>query len=159
MFVFRCATPYFYARLTYFTALRLGYGVSGRNPRVFDTPIQYKEWTIPAGTVISMDNYSQSHSEDAFPDSFTYNPERWLGDPVGPEGKPLSRFLSAFGKGPHACLGMQLAYADLFIGLATMMRRVKLELYETTRMDVDCTRDRLVPRPPKSSLGVRVIVK
>lgn len=105
-----------------------------------------------------MDNYSQAHNEQFFPDSFSYKPERWLGEPRAPDGKLLSRYMSAFGKGTRVCIGMQLAYADLYIGVATMFRRVKLELYQTDRIDIDCSRDRFVPRPPKSSLGVRAVV-
>lgn len=56
------------------------------------------------------------------------------------------------------CLGMQLAYADIYLMLATLMRRFDLELFETTRDDVDFRYDWMVPHARLDSKGVRVLV-
>ena len=106
-----------------------------------------------------MDNYAVSHDEAIFPDSFIYKPERWLNSPKAPDGKQLSRYMVAFGRGTRSCVGMQLAYAELFIGISTLFRRFDFDLFETGRDAVDLWMDRFVPRPKPGTQGVRAVVK
>lgn len=99
-------------------------------------------------------------NEEVFPDSYSYKPERWLCNPKGPDGvKQLSRYMVAFGRGARMCLGMQMAYCELYLMLATMLRRLKFELFETDRSDVDFYVDWLTPHAKLDSQGVRVLVK
>ncbi|KAJ3941027.1 uncharacterized protein N0V96_008903 [Colletotrichum fioriniae] len=141
-------------------ALRFAYGTSQRLPRTLeDEPLRYGEWLIPVGATVSMDNYAVSHDEAIFPDNMTFCPERWLGDPKAPDGKKLSRYMVAFGRGTRSCVGMQLAWAELYTGIATLFRRFKMELYETERDAMDLHMDRFVPRPKPHTLGVRALVK
>ncbi|RYC62790.1 hypothetical protein CHU98_g3420 [Xylaria longipes] len=128
-------------------SLRLTYGTIRRLSRLYDYDIIYGDFVIPKGTVVGMDNYDVSHDETIFPNSFEYRPERWLGNPRSPDGRQLSRYMVTFGRGTRSCVGLQLAYAELFIGLATLFRRFNFEIYETDRTDVDAGRDRFVPRP------------
>lgn len=143
------------------TALRLAYGTSQRGPRLSpDTPTNYAGWIIPPNTEISMDIYSISHDERIFPDSFRFEPARWLDSPKGPDGeKKLSRYMVSFGKGNRMCLGMHLAYAEIYMAIATLFRRFDFELFETEKEDVMCLYDMFVPHPRKGSKGVRVFVK
>jgi cytochrome P450 len=53
-------------------------------------------------------------------------PERWL----GPDSKACDAALSAFSKGPRACFGVNLAYAELHLGIANVFRRFDLCLDE-----------------------------
>ncbi|KAI0543835.1 cytochrome protein [Xylaria curta] len=140
-------------------SLRLSYGLAQRSPRLHDHDITYGDFVIPKGTIISMNIYDVSHDENIFPNSFEYRPERWLGNPRSSDGRRLSRYMVSFGRGTRSCVGMQLAYAELFIGLATIFRRFSFEIYDTDRTDIDLGRDRFVPRPVKKSHGVRVLVK
>ncbi len=146
---------------TFTTALRMSYGIVQRSPRVSDTVgFTYKDYYIPAGFPVSMDNYHMHHNEEVFPDSFTFKPERWLNDPKGPDGvKQLNRYMVAFGRGNRQCLGMPMAYCEIYVTLATLFRRFEFELFETTRADVDCAHDFVTPKAQLSSLGVRVLVK
>ena len=80
-----------------------------------------------------MDSYAVAHDESIFPSSHTFNPSRWLNNPVAPDGKQLSRYMVTFGKGARNCVGMHLAYAEIYIGLASLFRRFDFELYETDR--------------------------
>lgn len=107
-----------------------------------------------------------SHDEAVFPDSFAYQPARWLNggsadddEPRAPDARKLSRYIVAFSRGPRSCAGMQLAYAELYTGLAAFFRRFDFTLYKTDRTDVDFARDRFGPRPVVGSKGVRVLVK
>ena len=140
--------------------LRIGFGTVQRSPRISPTPVQYHQYTIPAGTPVSQDSYHMHLHDEIFPDSYTYKPERWLGDPCGPDGlKKLSRYMVAFGRGARMCLGMHMAYAELYIMISSMMRRFDFELYETDRSDVDFHVDWLTPHAKLDSKGVRVLVK
>ncbi len=58
------------------------------------------------------------------------------------------------------CLGMQLAYAEIFLALATLMRRFEWRLAEGVEIaDVQAKRDYITPVPRDGSRGVRVFVQ
>jgi len=114
------------------------------------------------------------HDEALFPDSHSFVPERWLGNPGAPVlhtpasvaggkgdagGKLLSRYLVAFMKGSRTCVGMHLAHAQLYIVLANVFRHCELELWETEWRDVGFVRDMFVPMPASDGRGLRVLVK
>lgn len=139
--------------------LRLTYGSSQRIPRIDHQPIIYKDYVIPPDTIVSMDTWPVEHDEIIFPDSFSYKPERWLGNPKAPDGRNLLRYQVSFARGTRACLGTQLGYAELYIGLASMIRRLEFEPYEFDIKDVQFHRDRFAVRPHIGSKGVRVLVK
>lgn len=104
----------------------------------------------------------QMHHSDVFPASHTFNPDRWLDSkPVAGDKtqKPLSRYLVSFGRGTRACIGMNLASAELYIGLATVFRRVDFELFETEEEAVVMAREFFVPQPRVGTKGVRIVVR
>lgn len=165
-------------RVASFRPADIPIGVCEKRSRAYDGgDLMYGEWRIPAGTFVGMSNYDVSHDEEIFPDSFSFIPERvswyfmckvstiansaqWLGDPRAPNGKALSRYNVSFGKGMRSCVGMQLAYLELYLGVATFFRSrlaSKARLYETNKSDVEMARDCFVPRAAKKSKGVRVI--
>ena len=153
-------------RLPYLSAcieesLRLAYGTTQRGPRLHRTePTVYGPYVLPPNTEISMSIYSIAHDEEIFPDSFAFRPERWLDNPRGPDGqKYLSRYMVSFGKGNRMCLGMHLAYAEIYIALATLFRKFDMRLFETKKADIMACSDMFVPHPRKGSQGVRVIVE
>jgi cytochrome P450 len=76
---------------------------------------------------------------DIFPDPKTFKPERWL-EP-GARQK-LEPYLVTFGKGTRACVGINLAYAELYTVIATLLRRFpNLKLFETSPEDVEAVHD------------------
>jgi cytochrome P450 len=140
--------------------LRIGFGVVQRSPRIAPTALMYGKYTIPSGTPVSQDTYHMHTNEHVFPDPDNYRPERWLGNPNGPDGvKQLNRYMVAFGRGARMCLGMQLAYAGIYLMIAMLMRRFDMELFETSRADVDFYYDWVVPHARLDSNGVRVLMK
>jgi cytochrome P450 len=65
--------------------------------------------------------------------------------------------LVAFSKGSRACLGLNLAYAEMYLALANVMRRFEMVLDDVVReRDVDIVRDCIVGLPSKGSKGVTV---
>ena len=104
-------------------------------------------------------------NESIFPNSHAFDPNRWLADPVtgekasSPTGKNLTRYLVSFSKGTRNCVGINLAYAELYIIIANLFRRFEMELFETTSEDVVMEREQFVPWVKADSLGVRVLIK
>jgi cytochrome P450 len=88
--------------------IRLSYGLAVRHARVSpDKATKYKEWTIPAGTPVSMTIVDVHHDEHIYPNSQSFIPERWLDNPKTEEGESLSRYFVSFGKGSRSCLGIK----------------------------------------------------
>jgi cytochrome P450 len=86
--------------------VRLSMGISGRNARVLQEPLEYKDYTIPPGTAISMSFRDGNFDPSVFEDPKTYRPERWLpGAPKAADGASLESHFVGFGKGPRSCLG------------------------------------------------------
>lgn len=114
---------------------------------------------IPPGTAVGMDSYHMHTNPEIFPEPFEFRPERWLRDPKGPDGRtPLTNYLSSFGAGSRICIAMHLAYMELYVTLATMLRRHEFTLFETDHTDVDIALEMLAPMPHWGSRGVRVTV-
>ena len=142
-------------------ALRLLFGSVQRLPRVNRFwGLKYLDHEIPANIPIGMDAFHMHTNEEIFPSPTEFLPERWLGDPTGPDGlRPLSHYLVSFSRGSRGCVGKDLAMLELYVALATLFRRHELELFETSREDVDFAVDLVKPMPRHGSKGVRVIIK
>ncbi|EED18501.1 cytochrome P450, putative [Talaromyces stipitatus ATCC 10500] len=136
--------------------LRLMHGVTTRLPRVAHEPIQYKQWTIPASTPVSQCNLFVHMDPTLFPEPTKFNPERWMD--AKQNNTRLDRYLVSFGKGSRQCVGINLAYAEIFLTLALVLSRFDMETYETTTEDIRIARDYFVGVPEPGSQGVRVIV-
>ncbi|KAI0521301.1 cytochrome P450 [Xylaria bambusicola] len=149
--------------------VRLSHAISHRLHRICpDETLVYRsggvEWRIPPGTPLSMTSNLVHHDERVFSDSHVFKPERWVDNPR------LDHYLVSFGKGGRACLGINLAYAELYLTLASLFRvygtvevRGKddvgmLELFETSATDLVITSDTAVPVMPEDSKGLRVKV-
>ena len=146
-------------QLPYLTAvvnegLRLSHGVSSRMPRIATHErLQYGEWTIPQYTPVMQSAYLLHTNPTNFPDPFTFSPQRWLDDPK------LTKYLFAFGRGSRACLGMNLAYAEVYLALAYVLRSFEMEPYETIKeRDVETTNDCFIGMTDLKSVGIRVKV-
>ncbi|MCJ1268629.1 hypothetical protein MMC22_008517 [Lobaria immixta] len=152
--------------------LRLHPGAPFRSPRVSpDEPLRYDDgdnptWIIPAGTPISMCVSSINTNPDIFSEPYEFRPERWLENPK------LDRYLLTFSKGTRMCLGMNLAYQELYLVTAAVFRKYDLydgtgmqqgptlALYDTIReRDVDMSSELIVTFPARGSKGVRLLVR
>lgn len=67
-----------------------------------------------------------------FPDPMRFDPQRWLVSSY--ESQRLMHNMVPFGRGSRQCVGMQLAYAELYITLGTLFRRFPkgLKVWKTT---------------------------
>lgn len=142
--------------------LRLSYGVTSRSPRVWDKPLEYAGWTIPARTCVGMTLYHHNINEELFPEPQAFKPERWLTRNNRGSldiNREMDKIFFSFGKGSRSCLGVNLATAELHMGIATLFRRYDFKLFETDESDVVLKHDFFLPSPKVDSKGVRVTVK
>ena len=161
-------------------ALRLSYGVSSRLQRISpDKPLVYtdavsrRSWKIPSGTPVGMTSVLIHHDESVFPDSYEFHPERWIGNPG------LNRYMVSFSKGSRQCLGMNLAYAEMYLVLARLFRRYSsavipveskkgmhrnedqdaLGLVNIDKRNVEVAADGFIPLRASRSMGIQIYVR
>ena len=100
---------------------------------------------------------------DVFDRPDTFDPERFIANPA------LKKSIISFSWGARQCLGMQLAFAEMYMVHGTLWRHFGckedpgdkgwLEVYGTDRTDVTMISDRFVPGIRKGSLGIRAVVR
>lgn len=103
--------------------LRLSYGVVARLARVVPgpAPAEFHGYTIPAGYAVSMSAWLMHRNAESFPDPLQFNPDRWLGSVESV--RRAERYLVPFSRGSRACVGMNLAYCELYVMIGTLFRR------------------------------------
>ena len=168
-------SPYLTAVI--YEALRLSNGVSMRLSRIDpEKPIVYTgkhngksySYTLPPGTPISMTGILIHYNLEYFSDPLTFDPERWM---PNPPAHPLTKYLVPFTRGTRQCLGMNLAWAEMYLTIATIFRRYgskevrfegdqgTLQLYEFDyERDLEIVGDGALPLYSTDSKGVRIIV-
>ncbi|KAK0450466.1 cytochrome P450 [Desarmillaria tabescens] len=122
-------------KLPYLTAvikesLRISNGVPVAKPRVVDTPTRIEGVLVPARTSVGIGSTFVLMNEDIFPNPHDFNPERWL-----QPGASLDKYLISFSKGPRACLGVNLAWCELYILFANLLRKFDLKNHETNHVN------------------------
>ncbi|KAH8732199.1 putative P450 monooxygenase [Phaeosphaeriaceae sp. PMI808] len=155
------------SQLPYFNAVinegfRLSHGVIARLTRIAPyEDLCVAGYTIPAGTPIGMSSWLTHLNPELFPSPDEFQPDRWL----QPRADRLKKYILNFTKGSRMCLGKELAQTEIVYTLALIIRRWGgekdgcMELYETTRADVDVEHDFFNPFPRFESKGIRVVLK
>lgn len=103
---------------------------------------------IPGGTIVGMSSFFVHQSATIFKEPETFNPSRWLQDE-----KDLEKWLVAFSKGPRSCLGLNLAWCELYLLYAALLRRFEMSLDGTTAADL-AWRDCFTPFYPGRHLRI-----
>ena len=89
---------------------------------------------VPAGTRVGMSIYHIHYNESIFSNPRTFDPERWL-KPAN-EIAEQNKFHVAFSRGTRACAGINLAYMEMYMAVAYIIRRFELTLAVTTAADM-----------------------
>ncbi len=149
-------------KLPYLTAtiqegLRITHPVTHRSCREFpDKTLVYRGQSIPPGTIVHMTTLLIHENGDVFPEPQAFKPEIWLGDA---QQQPSS-YLVPFGRGTRSCLGINLAWAEMYLILANVFRRFDFDVSEVVReRDVDVAKDVImgVPSPGPKGIIVKVL--
>ncbi|KAI1174876.1 trichodiene oxygenase [Nemania sp. FL0916] len=134
-------------QLPYLTAvlmegLRLSPATATRANRVAPgRDLSYKGQRIPAGTPVGMTTYLMHHNPDIYPKPDQFQPERWL---QLQERRKLDKFYAPFSKGPRNCLGMYLAWAELYMTIAAIVEQFDLAFDSSAVDDLTCTSDQFI---------------
>ena len=113
--------------------LRLSFGGIGRLPRVVPEPgATFNDCFIPAGYIVGMSSWLMHRDSTVFTNPERFDPERWLKSPE--ECRRLEHNMVAFTRGTRQCVGMPLAYTELYVTLGTLFRRFPhgLRVWRTT---------------------------
>ncbi|KAL4880998.1 cytochrome P450 [Aspergillus karnatakaensis] len=158
---FDMADPTHLERLPYLTAciwegLRLAYGVTHRLQLIAEEPLKCAGMDIPTGTPVGMTSIFMHDNPVVFPEPRKFHPERWLELDPEARGKIMGRHFVPFSKGSRMCLGMHLAYAELYLVLATVFQRYEIQLMGVTRDDIDMAHDFFDPAPKQDAKGLIV---
>ncbi|KAI2629319.1 putative cytochrome P450 [Hypomontagnella submonticulosa] len=137
--------------------LRLAYGVTHRLQLLSDEPLHFNGVQIPPRTPVGMTSIFMHDNPVVFPEPRAFRPERWAGPPETQH--LLRRHYVPFSKGTRMCLGMHLAWAEIYIVLGTLFRSYELSLSGTRRDDVEMAHDFFDPVPKLDSKGLRVRVQ
>ncbi|KAL4876881.1 cytochrome P450 [Aspergillus karnatakaensis] len=139
-------------------SLRLSTGIANRSARVAPTEaLIYNGYTIPPGTPVSETHCLILMDPEIFPNPHEFDPERW--QRAAAKGQRLEKYLVNFSKGTRMCVGLNLAWAELFLVIATLVRRFEIEIYETPEENIEFARDFGTPWPDKGGLSVQAVVK
>ncbi|KAE8840611.1 hypothetical protein PTNB85_04010 [Pyrenophora teres f. teres] len=105
--------------------------------------VEKPSWTqlegLPYLTTIVGIPYLMNSHPDVFPDPDTFRPERWI--EATARGEHLEKYLVTFSKGSRICLGINLAYAELYLTVAALAKNFELELVGSTLEDINSHRD------------------
>ncbi|KAL9112104.1 MAG: hypothetical protein Q9227_003481 [Pyrenula ochraceoflavens] len=144
--------PYLTAVIT--EGLRLSPGLATRLARIApDRDLVYNDkWVIPAGTPVSMTTLLMHWDEAIYSDAKQFAPERWLENDIM---KNSEKAFGPFSRGTRNCLGMHLAWAELYMALAMLVSRFDFDFVGTGPEDVDPHSDQFVVGT-KSKRGVIV---
>ncbi|CCO33927.1 Benzoate 4-monooxygenase [Rhizoctonia solani AG-1 IB] len=114
-------------------ALRLQSTVGTGLPRVVPpgNTVTVAGQTFKAGSVISVPSYTTNRSSVWGDDPEEFRPERWLDD----NSSSLNKYFVPFSLGPRACIGRNIAYMELMLIAATLVRRYDVAALPTTKLD------------------------
>ncbi|KAM4056183.1 cytochrome p450 [Hirsutella rhossiliensis] len=131
-------------KLPYLTAvlmegLRLSPGLATRTARVApNRELVYGQWRIPAGTPVGMTTMLMHRDEQLYPEPKRFSPDRWVDMEVR---RKAHKTYAPFARGTRICLGMHLAWAELYMVVASLVQRFDFEFDGAGPKDVEPVSD------------------
>ncbi|KAH8194088.1 hypothetical protein TruAng_011751 [Truncatella angustata] len=122
-----------------------------------DRELQFNEWTIPKNAR-HWALHSKTHANSVFPEPSKFKPERWLSENLHPA---MDRNLNPFLKGSRNCIGMHVAWAQMYLILATLFRPNKsyrLSLGDSDESDIVPIIDEEFGAAKHGARGLRTMV-
>ncbi|WP_435333285.1 cytochrome P450 [Haloarchaeobius sp. TZWWS8] len=106
-------------------------------------------FTIPAGTPISMPQWTVHRDPEYYDDPMTLRPERWTDE----FESQLPRYAYfPFGGGPRRCIGDRMATMEAKLLLAIILQEYHLELVSDPKLDLAAS----ITTRPKSPIAMRL---
>ena len=76
-----------------------------------------EDYVVPAGSMVIPSFFNSLHDPSIYPQPERFNPERWL-DAEGSANQNPKNYIG-FGSGPHRCIGIDYAFINIALVLAT----------------------------------------
>ncbi|KAF4620014.1 hypothetical protein D9613_005506 [Agrocybe pediades] len=133
--------------LPYLTAvvkesLRLSHGFVSPLPRIVGPMGAYiAGHYIPPKTTVGISVTFVHLNPILFPNPTQFMPERWL----QPSSTSLNKYLLSFSSGPRMCLGISMAWAELYMFFAYIFRKMDMRIVEFDISDFNDFKDYFVP--------------
>ncbi|KAK6825857.1 hypothetical protein PG987_013351 [Apiospora arundinis] len=124
--------------------LRLSPAIGSRSARIApDRDLFYGEgqMRIPAGTPVGMTTILMHTDETLYPEPHSFNPNRWMD--VGAR-KRLEKTYAPFSRGTRMCLGMHLAWAEMYIILSQVVQCFDLKFEGVDATNFEMESDQLI---------------
>ncbi|KAF2875491.1 trichodiene oxygenase [Massariosphaeria phaeospora] len=131
-------------QLPYLTAIlmegmRLSPAIATRMARIApNTGLVYDKWHIPADTPVGMTILLLHMNETLYPEPKRFNPDRWMDPDVRREAE---RGFAPFSRGTRNCLGMYLAWAEMYKAVAVLAQRFDFWFEGARAEDFECNSD------------------
>ncbi|KAJ7063977.1 cytochrome P450 [Mycena amicta] len=95
----------------------------------------YNGMYIPKDTVLILNCWTIHHNEARYPDAFTFNPDRYLGDEMSSIASarlrdPMKRDHWAFGAGRRICPGFAVAEREIWLAISGLLWTYNFEVIE-----------------------------
>ncbi|KAJ7876629.1 cytochrome P450 [Mycena leptocephala] len=95
-------------------------------PHYSTADFTYNGMFIPKDTVVLLNCWTIHHNEERYPDAFTFNPNRYMGDDLSSSGSskqadPMKRDHWTFRAGRRICPGFVLAERELWLAISGLL--------------------------------------
>lgn len=130
-------------QLPYLTAIlmegmRLSPAIATRAARISDRDMSYGSWRIPAGTPVGMTTLLMHTDEKLYPNPMCFDPDRWMDSTA--RGEADTKF-APFSRGTRICLGMHLAWAEMYLLLTSLVQNFNFNIEGATAGDFELEKD------------------
>lgn len=101
--------------------LRLNPPIPSALKRYTEAPLVIGDIDLPANTEVAVSAWGIHHSDEHFPEASKFKPERWLAEASSKEQLAhMKAMFTPFSQGNRACIGRNMAYNEMKIGLARL---------------------------------------
>ncbi|RYP32942.1 hypothetical protein DL767_004958 [Monosporascus sp. MG133] len=124
--------------------LRLSPAIASRMARIApDRDLYYGERRIPARTPIGMTILLIHTNESLYPEPKRFHPDRWTDLEAR---KKAEKTFAPFSRGTRNCLGMYLAWAEMYHVVAAVVQRFDFQFEGASAKDFECESDQFAIR-------------
>ncbi|KAF7950152.1 hypothetical protein EAE96_007447 [Botrytis aclada] len=122
--------------------MRLSPAIASRSARISpDKDLTYGKWHIPSNTPIGMTTLLMHTNEKLYPEPMLFNPERWMDIDFR---RKHDKTYAPFSRGTRICLGMNLAWTEIYMLLAALVQRFDFQFEGVTSKNFECESDQFI---------------
>jgi cytochrome P450 family 6 len=122
-----------------------------------DYEVKGTDMVIEKGTILFIPTLGIHRDADIFENSLQFMPERFIDSANGHSNRKGLTFFP-FGGGPRICIGIRLAKLQMKVGLALILSKFSVELYDKSLIEkeIEFDKDRITLHP-KDSIKMKFV--